>query len=88
MRRYNYKDMGEKINLGTVEDIKIKDLALIIKDIVGFEGDIKYDLSKPDETPSNLQDTLKIKELGWKPKIILNEGIRKSYETYLSNNFC
>ena len=82
MRRYNYKDMGEKINLGTGEDIKLKDLALLIKDIIGFEGDIKYDLSKPDGTPRKLLDISKMKELGWKPRISLEEGIRKTYEWY------
>jgi GDP-L-fucose synthase len=70
------------VNLGTGEDIKIKDLALLIKDIVGFEGDIKYDLSKPDGTPRKLLDISKMKELGWKPRISLEEGIRKTYEWY------
>uniref|UniRef100_A0A7C3RL24 GDP-L-fucose synthase n=1 Tax=Dictyoglomus thermophilum TaxID=14 RepID=A0A7C3RL24_DICTH len=70
------------VNLGTGEDIKIKDLALLIKNILGFEGEIKYDLSKPDGTPRKLLDVSKIKSLGWKPKISLEKGIKKTYEWY------
>jgi len=58
---------------------------LLIKDIVGFEGDIKYDLSKPDGTPRKLLDVSKMKELGWKPRISLEEGIRRTYEWYIEN---
>ena len=56
MERFNYKDIGEIINIGTGEDMKLKDLALFIKNVVGFEGEIKYDLSKPDGTPRKLLD--------------------------------
>jgi GDP-L-fucose synthase len=79
MERYDYKDIGEIINIGTGEDIKIKDLALLIKNIVDFEGEIKYDFSKPDGTPRKLLDVIRIKELGWKAKIRLEEGIRNIY---------
>ncbi len=71
------------VNVGTGEDLKIKDLAMMIKDIVGFKGDIIHDLSKPDGTPRKLLDISKIKELGWKPKVSLEEGIRRTYEWYL-----
>jgi GDP-L-fucose synthase len=71
------------VNLGNGEDIKLRDLALLIKKLVGFEGDIKYDRSKPDGTPKKLLDILKIKELGWKPKIGIEEGIRNTYFSYL-----
>jgi len=70
------------LNVGTGLDIKIKELAIMIKEIVGFKGDIKHDLSKPDGTPRKLLDVSKIKELRWKPKIGLEEGIKKVYEEY------
>jgi len=73
------------VNLGAGEDIKLKDLALLIKDIVGFEGEIKYDLSKPDGTPRKLLDVSRMKELGWKPRITLEEGIKETYEWYIKN---
>ena len=79
MERYDYKDIGEIINIGTGEDIKLKDLALLINDIVGFEGEIKYDPSKPDGTPRKLLDVSRIEKLGWKAKIRLEEGIRNIY---------
>jgi GDP-L-fucose synthase len=67
----------EIINLGAGEDIKLKDLALLIKDIVGFEGEIKYDLSKPDGRSRKLLDVSRMKSLGWKPKISLEDGLKK-----------
>ena len=85
MQNFDYKDIGEIINIGTGEDIKIKDLAGIIKEVVGFEGEIKYDSSKPDGTPRKLLDVSKINSLGWKSKINLKDGIKKSYEWYLNN---
>jgi GDP-L-fucose synthase len=79
MERFNYKDIGEIIKIGTGEDMKLKDLVLLIKNVVGFEGEIKYDLSKPDGTPRKLLDVSRIKGLGWKPKISLEEEIRNIY---------
>jgi GDP-L-fucose synthase len=73
------------VNLGTGEDIKLKDLALLIKNIVGFEGEIKYDLSKPDGTPRKLLDVSRMKSLGWKPKISLEEGIKRVYMEIIGN---
>jgi GDP-L-fucose synthase len=73
------------VNVGTGTDIKIKDLAIMIKEIVGFKGEIKHDLSKPDGTPKKLLDVSKIKQLGWEPKISLEEGIKKVYEEYIKN---
>jgi len=71
------------VNVGTGEDIKIKDLAILIKDIVGFKGEIMHDLTKPDGTPRKLLDVSKIKQLGWEAKIGLEEGILKTYEEYI-----
>lgn len=67
------------VNAGTGEDISIGDLALLIKKITGFEGEIKNDLSQPDGTPQKLTDVSKIHSLGWKHKTPLEEGIRKIY---------
>ena len=71
------------VNVGIGEDIRIKDLARLVKDIVGFEGEIKHDLSKPDGTPRKLLDVSKIKTLGWEPKISLEEGVKRAYEWYM-----
>ena len=75
----NYNEPG-LVNIGTGEDIAIKDLALLIKDIVGYEGNIAHDLSKPDGTPRKLMDVSKLKSHGWTASISLEEGIRKVYE--------
>lgn len=82
MRKYDYKDIGEFINIGTGQDIKIKDLAGRIKVIVGFDGEIKHDTSKPDGTPKKLLDVSRMKALGWEPKTGLEEGIKATYERY------
>ena len=71
------------VNIGVGEDIKIKDLARLVKEIVGFEGEIRHDLSKPDGTPRKLLDVSKIKALGWEPGVSLEEGIKRTYEWYV-----
>jgi len=71
------------INIGTGEDLTIKELANKVKEIVGFEGEIIWDASKPDGTPKKLLDVSKIKSLGWQPKTSLEEGIKKTYEWYV-----
>ena len=73
-------DGEEWLNIGTGEDISIKDLALMIKDVVGFEGELKFDSSKPDGTPRKLMDVSKINTSGWRHKISLREGIERVYE--------
>ncbi|MBI4708480.1 MAG: GDP-L-fucose synthase [Candidatus Omnitrophica bacterium] len=88
MNNYDYKDIGEFVNIGTGEDIKIKDMARLIKDIVGFDGDIKHDLSKPEGTPKKLLDISRIKSLGWKPKTTLAGGIKKTYDWYSECGHC
>ncbi len=75
----NYND-EQFVNIGTGTDITIKDLALTIKDVVGFEGELTFDTTKPDGTPRKLMDVSKIHALGWKHKIDLKEGIEKVYE--------
>ena len=68
------------VNVGMGQDISIKDLALLIKKIVGYEGELKLDATKPDGTPRKLMDVSKVNSLGWKHKIGLEEGIRNVYE--------
>jgi GDP-L-fucose synthase len=79
MDRYNDSEM---INIGVGRDISIRELADLIKDIVGFKGTIRYDRTKPDGTPRKLLDVSKLKELGWQPKISLREGIERTYRWY------
>lgn len=81
----NNYDGSEIVNIGVGEDISIADLALLVKEITGFEGDIVYDSSKPDGTPRKLLDVSRLTSLGWKAETSLREGIRKTYEWYLIN---
>ena len=74
----NYNDKGF-VNIGTGNEISIKELAYLIKKIVGFQGDIVFDSSKPSGTPRKLTDITKLTNLGWKYKIELEEGIRNVY---------
>lgn len=68
------------VNVGSGTDISIKDLALLVKKIVGYEGELVFDTSKPDGTPRKLMDVSRINHLGWQHKISLEEGINKVYE--------
>jgi GDP-L-fucose synthase len=77
----NY-DSEEIVNVGVGEDITIKDLAILVKDVVEFEGDVVFDDSKPDGTPRKLLDVSRLQLLGWEPKVGLKEGIKKSVEWY------
>jgi GDP-L-fucose synthase len=74
------------VNVGTGEDIAIHDLALLIKDIVGYNGKIHYDSAKPDGTPRKLLDVTKLHKTGWHHKTSLREGIEKMYEWYIETN--
>lgn len=73
----HYND-GETINIGTGEDVTIKELAETIKEIVGFSGNLVFDATKPDGTPRKLLDVSKINNLGWKHEVSLKEGIQKT----------
>ena len=75
----NYNESG-LVNIGVGEDISIKDLALLVKKIVDYNGELKFDTTKPDGTPRKLMDVNKLHSLGWKHKINLEEGIRAVYE--------
>ena len=78
----NHYEGNETINVGTGKDISIKELALLIKKIVGFDGKLKYESSKPDGTPRKVLDVSKLKKLGWQYKTSLSEGIKLSLEDY------
>ena len=80
----NY-DQAEHINVGTGEDISIKELAETIADVVGFEGEFVWNTDKPNGTPRKLLDTSKINSLGWYPTIGVRRGIKQTYNWYLEN---
>jgi GDP-L-fucose synthase len=80
----NY-DGEEFVNCGSGVEITIKDLALLVKDVVGYEGNIVHDTTKPDGTPRKLTDVSKIHNLGWKHKINLREGIESVYKEFVEN---
>ena len=79
----NY-DEAEHINVGTGEDVTIKELAHTISDVVGFPGNIEWDITKPNGTPRKVLNVDKIKSLGWEPKINLYDGLVKTYEWFKS----
>ena len=81
----NNYDGSEFINIGTGEDCTIKELAEMIKEIVGYEGEIVWNTDKPDGTPRKLLDVSRLNKLGWKYKTDLKSGIRKTYDWYLTN---
>jgi len=83
MERYDAGQIGEFVNVGTGNDLAIKELAEMIKDIVGFKGTVVWDKTKPDGTPRKLLNTSRLKALGWEPRIALEDGIRETYEWYL-----
>ena len=89
MNKIDAKDLYDKgithINIGSGEDVTVKEVAELIKRIVGYEGEIVFDTTKPDGTPRKLMDVSLLNELGWKYSTSLEEGIRKAYEWYLKN---
>ena len=80
----NYDEEGH-INIGSGEEVSIKELAEMVKVVVGFEGDLVFDTDKPDGTPRKLLDTNKMKNMGWRYKVTLHEGIDRSYRYFLNN---
>ena len=76
---------SKMINVGAGRDISIKEMARVIKDVVGYEGDIVYDTSRPDGIPRKLLDNGRIAALGWQPKIDFSQGIRQTYRWYLEH---
>lgn len=81
MDNYNERHL---INIGTGHDLTIKDLALLIKDVLGYDGELVFDTTKPDGTPRKLMDVSKLHDLGWKHQVELREGIALAYEDFKS----
>ncbi|MDA6068809.1 GDP-L-fucose synthase [Flavobacterium sp. AC] len=82
----NYNESG-LVNIGVGEDISILDLAILVKKVVGFEGEILTDTTKPDGTPRKLMDVSKLSSFGWKAKTTLEEGIQKVYNEIKDTNW-
>ncbi|MEK4870706.1 GDP-L-fucose synthase [Niallia sp. FSL W8-1348] len=80
----NYEG-NEIVNVGVGVDIPIKELANLVKKVIGFKGELKFDTSKPDGTPRKLVDVTKINSLGWKANTSLEEGLNKAYNWFLEN---
>jgi GDP-L-fucose synthase len=73
---------NETINVGSGQEVSIKDLAVLIKEVVGFKGDLIFDTSKPDGTPRKLLDVSRLLNMGWKPQVSLKKGIETAYEDF------
>ncbi|HAF28870.1 MAG TPA: GDP-fucose synthetase [Bacteroidales bacterium] len=84
MLNYNEKEL---VNIGTGKDITIKELAETVRDIIGFEGELKFNTDMPDGTPRKLLDVTKLNTAGWKYRIELKEGIKTAYQDFL-NRYC
>ncbi len=78
---FNYSDYGH-VNVGSQSELTIKELAEMVAKVVGFEGEIIWDSTKPDGTPRKLMDSTKLYNMGWKPSITLEEGIERTYEEF------
>ncbi len=78
---FNYADYGH-VNVGSQSELTIKELAEMVAKVVGFEGEIIWDTTKPDGTPRKLMDSTKLYNMGWKPSIALEEGIKRTYEEF------
>jgi len=82
MQNFDAKDIGEFINIGTGEDLTIRELAQLVAEVVGFSGKIVWDTTKPDGTPKKLLDVSKMHGLGWEAQTSLRQGIMKTYDCY------
>ena len=80
----NYSEL-EHINMGSGKEVTIKELAEMVKEVVGFEGELKWDHTKPDGTPRKLMDNSRLAKLGWEAKISLRDGLEETYKWYLEN---
>lgn len=74
---------GDMINVGSGEEISIRDLALLMKSIVAFDGDVEFDATRPDGTPRKIMDNTKLSELGWRPTHSIEAGLKKMYAWFL-----
>ncbi|MEM9496069.1 MAG: GDP-L-fucose synthase [Pseudomonadota bacterium] len=80
----NYNN-GAMINAGSDQEISIRDLTYMLADIIGYEGEIRWDTSKPDGTPRKIMDNTRIKDLGWAPKTSIRDGMTKMYDWFCAN---
>jgi len=79
MKEYNDKLF---MNVGTGEEVSIRELAEMIREVTGFKGEIKFDTSKPDGTPRKLMDSSRLRSMGWKHQVHLLQGLKKAYQSY------
>jgi GDP-L-fucose synthase len=79
----DHYDAEEIVNVGTGEDLTIRELAAMIGEVTGYRGEIQFDSSKPDGTPRKVLDVSKLSKLGWQAKIALREGVGKTHAWYL-----
>jgi len=84
MEKYSYAEIGEFINIGTGTDLKIREIAELVREVIGYRGSIRFDASKPSGTPRKLLDVSRLEKLGWKANISLDDGIRRTVEWYRS----
>lgn len=80
----NYEEK-QFLNIGTGQDISVNDLAKLMSEIIGFEGEFIHDLSKPDGFPRKLLDVSRLEKLGWKSHISIKEGLQETYNWFLKN---
>jgi GDP-L-fucose synthase len=85
MQNVAARDTGEFVNIGLGQDISIRDLALMIRDIVGYSGDLVFNVDKPDGMPRKLMDISRARALGWSPKVEIADGMKRAYAWYLEN---
>lgn len=81
MENYNGRQL---VNIGTGEDLSIKELTLLVAEMIGYEGEIRWDIEKPDGTPRKLMDVTQLRALGWSHQTSLREGIQLAYEDFQS----
>jgi len=86
VERYDYQDIGEIVNIGVGKDQKIRELAERVRSVIGYDGAIEYDDSKPDGTPRKLLDVTRLRSLGWSLKISIEEGIKNTYTWYCDSS--
>jgi len=84
MEHYNAADIGEFVNVGSGQEVTIREAAGLIAEVVGFDGELVFDASKPDGTPRKLLDVSKMQQMGWKAKTGLREGIARACDDYLT----
>jgi GDP-L-fucose synthase len=82
MEHYDAADIGEFLNIGSGEDMKISEIAGVVRESVGFQGNTSYDVTKPDGVPRKALDVSSMFRLGWHPTVGIAQGIKKTYEWY------